>query len=320
MILNSYALRRLLYAAPICIGVGAVCFSLIYLAPGDPLQTILPADATPEVIEMMRRAYGLDRPVYQQFLLWLLRAIQGDFGHSISTGRPVIVEVWQALRNTASLAIFAVPLSMGLGFVIGSLAGFFRRRWLNSVVTAMSTMGVCVPNYWLGIVLVIIFSVKLMVLPSAGMGSSGSDDFSFLRWEDARFLILPVITLSLVPMGMVARSTKAAVEEVMSMEFVQTLRAVGLSEFEVLRHVIRNALPSVLSVMALQFGYLMGGSILVETIFNWPGTGYLLSKAIVNRDIPVLQGTILTLALIFVFANLLVDQIQARIDPRIRRA
>ncbi|MES2530703.1 MAG: ABC transporter permease [Pseudomonadota bacterium] len=315
----SYPLRRLLYAVPICMGVGVVCFSLIYLAPGDPLQTILPADATPEVIELMRRAYGLDKPVYQQFLLWLARAFQGDFGQSISTGRPVFVEVSQALRNTAMLAMFAVPLSMGIGFAVGALAGFFRKRWLNAVVTALSTIGVCVPNYWLGIVLVIIFSVKLMLLPSSGMGSSGSADFNLLRWDDARFLVLPVITLSLVPLGMVARSTKAAVDEVMSMEFVQTLRAVGLGEFEILRHVIKNALPAVLSVMALQFGYLMGGSILVETIFNWPGTGYLLSKAIVNRDIPVLQGTILSLALIFVVANLVVDQLQSLIDPRIRR-
>ncbi|CAN5658006.1 ABC transporter permease [soil metagenome] len=315
----SYPLRRLLYAVPICIGVGVVCFSLIYLAPGDPLQTILPADATPEVIELMRRAYGLDKPVYQQFLLWLARAFQGDFGQSISTGRPVFVEVSQALRNTAMLAMFAVPLSMGTGFAVGALAGFFRKRWLNAVVTALSTIGVCVPNYWLGIVLVIIFSVKLMLLPSSGMGSSGSADFNLLRWDDARFLVLPVVTLSLVPLGMVARSTKAAFDEVMSMEFVQTLRAVGLGEFEILRHVIKNALPAVLSVMALQFGYLMGGSILVETIFNWPGTGYLLSKAIVNRDIPVLQGTILSLALIFLVANLVVDQLQSLIDPRIRR-
>jgi peptide/nickel transport system permease protein len=300
MLRLSYPLRRLLYAVPICVGVGLVCFSLIHIAPGDPLQTILPADATPEVIELMRRAYGLDKPIHQQFLLWLARAFQGDFGQSISTGRPVFVEVSQALRNTAMLAVFAVPLSMGVGFAVGALAGFYRRRWLNAVVTALSTLGVCVPNYWLGIVLVII-------------------DFDLLRWEDSRFLVLPVLTLSLVPLGMVARSTKAAVDEVMGMEFVQTLRAVGLGEFEILRHVVRNALPGVLSVMALQFGYLMGGSILVETIFNWPGTGYLLSKAIVNRDIPVLQGTILSLALIFVVANLVVDQLQSLIDPRIRR-
>jgi peptide/nickel transport system permease protein len=315
----SYPLRRLLYAVPICVGVGVVCFSLIHIAPGDPLQTILPPDATPEVIETMRRAYGLDKPVYQQFLLWLARAFQGDFGQSIGTGRPVLVEVSQALRNTAMLAAFAVPLSMGIGFAVGALAGFFRRRWLNALVTALSTVGVCVPNYWLGIVLVIVFSVKLAVLPSSGMGSSGSADFDLRRWEDARFLVLPVLTLSLVPLGMVARSTKAAVDEVMGMEFVQTLRAVGLGESEILRHVVKNALPGVLSVMALQFGYLMGGSILVETIFNWPGTGYLLSKAIVNRDIPVLQGTILSLALIFVVANLVVDQLQSLIDPRIRR-
>ena len=314
-----YSLRRLLYAIPICIAVGLVCFSLVYLAPGDPLQTIMPADATSEVERLLRQTYGLDRPLYEQFAMWLFRAIQGDFGESISTGRPVLVEVWQALRNTATLAVFAVPLSLGLGFALGATAGFFRKRWLNAAVNVLSSIAVCVPNYWLGIVFVIIFSVKLMALPSSGMGSSGSDAFSITRWSDARFLILPVLTLSLIPMGMVARSTKAAIDEVMNMEFVQTLRACGLGNAVVLGHVIRNALPPVLSVMALQFGYLMGGSILVETIYNWPGTGLLLSKAIANRDIPVLQGTILALALIFVLANLIVDQLQALIDPRIRR-
>lgn len=314
-----YPLRRLLYAVPICVAVGLVCFSLIYLAPGDPLQTLMPADATPEVAQLLRRTYGLDRPVHEQFLLWLYRASLGDFGESISTGRPVLMEVSQALRNTATLAMFAVPISLCSGFVLGTLAGFFRKRWLNAVVNTLASIGVCVPNYWLGIVLVIIFSVKLMVLPAAGMGASGSGAFSLARWEDARFLVLPVLTLSMIPLGMVARSTKAAIDEVMGMEFVQTLKACGLGDAVILRHVVRNALPPVLSVMALQFGYLMGGSILVETIFNWPGTGLLLSKSIVNRDIPMLQGTILALALIFVLANLVVDQLQSILDPRIRR-
>lgn len=315
-----YFVRRLLYVLPISVGVSLVCFSLVYLAPGDPLQAILPADATPEAIELLKRSYGLDKPVYQQFMLWLWRALQGDFGTSISTGRAVLSEVGNAFRNTATLALYAVPLALGSGFVLGAIAGVVRGRFLNAVVTALSTIGVCVPNYWLGIVLIIVFSVKWSLLPSTGMGTAGSASFSIMRFDDAKYLVLPVLTLSLVPMGMVARSTRAAIREVVTHDFVQTLRAMGLHEWLVFRHVVRNAMPPVLSVMALQFGYLMGGSILVETIFNWPGTGWLLNKAIVNRDIPVLQGTILVLALTFVLANLLVDELQAIVDPRMRRA
>jgi peptide/nickel transport system permease protein len=315
-----YCLRRLLYVLPISIGVSLVCFSLVYLAPGDPLQAILPADAPPEAVELLKRSYGMDKPVYHQFMLWLWRAVQGDFGTSISTGRAVLSEVGNAFRNTATLALYAVPLALGSGFVLGAIAGYARGRFFNAVVTALSTVGVCVPNYWLGIVLIIVFSVKWSLLPSTGMGTAGSASFSIMRFDDAKYLVLPVLTLSLVPMGMVARSTRAAIREVLNHEFVQTLRAMGLNEWLVFRHVVRNALPPVLSVMALQFGYLRGGSILVETIFNWPGTGWLLNKAIVNRDIPVLQGTILVLALTFVLANLLVDELQAVVDPRMRRA
>jgi peptide/nickel transport system permease protein len=315
-----YFLRRLLYVLPISVGVSLVCFSLVYLAPGDPLQAILPADATPEAIELLKRSYGLDKPVHEQFVLWLWRALQGDFGTSISTGRAVLSEVGNAFRNTATLALYAVPLALGSGFVLGAIAGYARGRLLNALVSGLSTVGVCVPNYWLGIVLIIVFSVKWSLLPSTGMGTAGSAAFSILRFEDAKYLVLPVLTLSLVPMGMVARTTRAAIREVLNHEFVQTLRAMGLNEWLVFRHVVRNALPPVLSVMALQFGYLMGGSILVETIFSWPGTGWLLNKAIVNRDIPVLQGTILVLALTFVLANLLVDELQAVVDPRMRRA
>ena len=181
-------------------------------------------------------------------------------------------------------------------------------------------MGVSLPNYWVGIVLVIIFAVELMVLPATGMGPRGSAGFNVFHWNDAKFLILPVVTLAMVPVGILARSTRAAVAEVRGLDFVTTLRAKGLSEFAVIRHVLKNAMPPVLAVMGLQFGYLMGGSILIETVFTWPGSGFLLSKAIINRDIPVLQGSILVLAMIFVATNLVVDLLQATIDPRIRRA
>ncbi len=316
----SLILRRILYALPIAIGVSVVCFSLVYLAPGDPLQTILPADASADTIALIKHEYGFDRPIPVQYALWLWRVLHGDFGVSISTRRPVLLEVAGSLHNTAILALFSVPLSFGLGYAMGAIAGCFPGKWIDRIVTGTAVMGVSLPNYWVGIVFVILFSVEWMVLPATGMGLNGSDRFNILSWSDARFLILPVVTLAMVPIGILSRSTRAAVSEIRGQDFVVTLRAKGLSEFAIIRHVLKNALPPVMAVMGLQFGYLMGGSILVETVFTWPGSGFLLSKAIINRDIPVLQGCILALAMVFVATNLVVDLLQAAIDPRIRRA
>jgi len=215
--------------------------------------------------------------------------------------------------------LFAVPLAFFTGYVMGAIAGCFPGRWIDRVVTGAAVVGVSLPNYWLGIVLVIVFAVEYMVLPATGMGPNGSTGFDLLQWSNARFLVLPVITLAMIPIGILARTTRAAVAEVRNQDFVQTLRAKGLSEWAVTRHVLKNAMPQVMAVMGLQFGYLLGGSILVETVFTWPGSGFLLSKAIINRDVPVLQGTILTLSLVFVATNLVVDLLQSLIDPRIRR-
>ena len=314
-----YILRRILYAIPIAFGVSVVCFSLVYIAPGDPLETVMPPDATAETIAIVKHAYGFDKPLPMQYLIWLGHVMTGNFGVSIATGRPVILEVTDALANTALLALFAVPLSFFIGYVMGVVAGCFPGRWLDRVVTGAAVVGVSLPNYWLGIVLVIFFSVQYMLLPATGMGPNGSTRFHILEWSNAKFLVLPVITLAMIPIGILARTTRAAVAEVRNQDFVQTLRAKGLSEWAVTRHVLKNALPQVMAVMGLQFGYLLGGSILVETVFTWPGSGFLLSKAIINRDVPVLQGTILTLALIFVATNLVVDLLQSLIDPRIRR-
>jgi peptide/nickel transport system permease protein len=314
-----YILRRFLYAVPIALGVSIVCFSLVYIAPGDPLETVLPPDATAETIAIVKHAYGFDKPIPIQYVVWLGHVLTGDLGMSISTRRPVILEVSEALANTSLLALFAVPLSFFLGYVMGALAGCFPGTWIDRVVTGSAVVGVSLPNYWLGIVLVIIFAVQYMWLPATGMGPNGSSSFNILQWSNAKFLILPVVTLAMIPIGILARTTRAAVAEVRNQDFVQTLRAKGLSEWAVTRHVLKNAMPQVLAVMGLQFGYLLGGSILVETVFTWPGSGFLLSKAIINRDVPVLQGTILCLSLIFVATNLVVDLLQSLIDPRIRR-
>jgi peptide/nickel transport system permease protein len=316
---GKYVLRRILYAIPIAFGVSIVCFSLVYIAPGDPLQTVVPPDATAETIEVVKHAYGFDKPIPLQYLIWLGHVLTGDFGTSIATRRPVILEVSEALANTSVLALFAVPLAFFIGYAMGAVAGSFPGRWIDRLATGAAVVGVSLPNYWLGIVLVIVFAVEYLLLPATGMGPSGSTGFDILKWSNVKFLVLPVVTLAMIPVGVIARTTRAAVAEMRNQDFVQTLRAKGLTEWAVTRHVLKNAMPPVLAVMGLQFGYLLGGSILVETVFTWPGSGFLLSKAIINRDVPVLQGTILALAMIFVAVNLLVDLLQSVIDPRIRR-
>ncbi len=313
-----YILRRLLYVIPIALGVTVVCFSLVYIGPGDPLSSILPEDAPQEVVDRIKAEYGLDKPLPVQYAVWLGKALIGDFGTSIVTGRPVLVELGPSLVNSLILAIGGAMLGFIVGVVLGGLAGYYHGRPADRMFTALAITGVSVPHYWLAIVLVIIFSVELAILPSLGMTASGSTEFTFSA-ENLRHLVLPVIALSVIPAGIVTRTVRGAVAELLNMEFVEALRSKGLSEAKVIKHVTKNAAPQVLAVMGLQLGYLLGGSILIETVFAWPGTGLLLNNAIFSRDIPVLQGTILALALIFVALNLTVDIVQATLDPRIKR-
>lgn len=313
-----YILRRLLYVIPIAIGVTVVCFSLVHIGPGDPLSSILPEDAPQEVIDRIKAEYGLDKPLVVQYAIWLGKALTGDFGFSIVTQRPVLAELLPSLVNSLIIAVGAAVLGFAIGIIFGGLAGYYHGRPADRFFTAFAITGVSIPHYWLAIVLVIIFSVELGWLPSLGMTGSGGTTFNF-SLENFRHMVLPVISLSVIPAGIVTRTVRGAVAELLNMEFVEALRSKGLSEAKVLRHVAKNAAPQVLAVMGLQLGYLLGGSILIETVFAWPGTGLLLNNAIFARDIPMLQGTILALALIFVSLNLLVDIVQATLDPRIKR-
>ena len=315
----AYLIRRLFLVLPVAFGVSLICFLLVYITPGDPLTAIMAVDATAEEQAAMRAAYGLDRPLPVQFLMWVWHVMHGDLGRSLATGRPVAEEVWRAVQNSLLLAITASLIAFPIGLLLGFIAGYFRDSWIDRVVTAIAIAGVSLPNYWLGMVLVIIFSVQLGWLPAMGAGPAGADGWAW-DWLHVRHLILPAITLSVVPIGIVARTVRALVGDIFHMDFVQALYAKGLSNRDVLVHVIRNAAATALSVMGLQLGSLLGGSILIETVFNWPGSGMLLSNAIFQRDLPLLQGTILVLALFFVFLNLIVDLAQAAIDPRIKRS
>jgi peptide/nickel transport system permease protein len=313
-----YLLRRIIYIVPIALAVSAVCFSLVFLAPGDPLSAILPPDATTELIAKLKADYGFDKPLPEQFGRWVWRALHGDLGTSIATGRPVNSEIGHAIVNTFRLAICACGIGLFFGLLFGIVAGYFQGRWVDKLMTGIAVTGVSMPHYWLGMVLVIIFSVLLDWLPAMGAGASGSEDWMW-DWDHIRFLVLPAVTLSFIPMGIVTRTVRAIVAEILNQEFVQALRAKGLGRFGVFRHVVKNAAPTALAVMGIQLGYLLGGSILVETVFSWPGTGFLLNTAIFQRDLPLLQGTILFLALFFVLLNLIVDVAQGLFDPRIKR-
>lgn len=314
----GYAVRRTIYTIPVMLGVSVVCFALVHIAPGDPLISILPPDASTELQERLRVLYGFDRSYLEQFLLWLGRVLQGDLGTSIASGRSVTLEVTRAVGNTLMLAAVATLIGFTLGCFFGFVAGYFSNSPLDKAASAMAVFGVSVPHYWLGIVLVIVFSSQLGWFPSSGAGPGGSANWRF-DYEHMLYMVLPAITMAVIPMGIVARTLRALVADILAQEFVTGLRARGLGELGVFQHVVKNAAPTAMAVMGVQMGYLLGGSILIETVFSWPGTGMLLNTAIFQRDLPLLQGTILVLASFFVLLNLLVDLLQTALDPRIKR-
>ena len=236
----SYLLRRLTLVLPVAFGVSVICFLLVQIAPGDPLTSIMPVDASAEQQAEMRAAYGLDKPLPVQYAMWMGKLLQGDMGQSIATGRPVAGEVFGAVQNSLLLALAAAAIAFPVGIFLGFLAGYFRDTILDRGVTALAITGVSLPNYWLGIVLVIVFSVTLGWLPSMGAGPGGSSEWAW-DWLHLRHLVLPAVTLSVVPIGLVSRTVRALAGDILSQDFVQALYAKGMSRGDVLRHVARNA-------------------------------------------------------------------------------
>ena len=311
----EFIARRSLQAIPVLFGVSVAVFLLVSMMPGSAIDVLLPPEATQELVDQVKRIYGLDRPIWQRYFSWLLLLLSGDLGTSVFSAKAIGPDLFDALKNTLQLAVFSAAVGFSSGTLLGFFAATSSSRAVDKVLSIFAIIGVSIPHYWLGIVLVVVFSVLLNWLPAQGMGEPGLP----LSWEQIQHLILPVMTLSLIPMGIIARLVRATVLEVLSRDLVPSLDARGLHRPTVLRHVAKNAAPAILALMGLQFGYLLGGSILIETVFNWPGVGNLLNLAIFRRDIPVIQATILTLALFFVLINLAVDILQAVIDARMRR-
>jgi peptide/nickel transport system permease protein len=313
-----YALRRLIYLVPVAFGVSLVVFALVHLAPGDPISAIVPSDASQELIDQLKKYYGFDKPLPVQYFRWLAVTLSGDLGTSIGTGRSVAEEVGSAFANTIILAIGACLLAFSLAILLGAAAAYAKSRTVDRLVTSIALFGVSVPHFWLAIVMVIVFSVELGWLPATGLGPNNAAGWQF-DWPHIRYMILPTIALSVIPLGVMTRTVRSTIKEILSAEFVTALQAKGMNDRQILLHVLKNAAPTCLAVMGLQAGNLIGGSILIETVFAWPGTGLLLNNAIFRRDLPILQGTTLVLAFFFMLLNLTVDVIQTFVDPRIKR-
>ena len=312
----KYVALRLFWAIPTLFGVSIIMFSLLYVVPGDPLTGLLPMFAGQDQREELRRELGLDRPLIVQYDNWLKKAVSGDLGRSVASRRPVTTEIAGALKNTFILAITAGVLTTILGVTLGTIAGFFQGRWPDKVVSAIAITGLSLPDYWTAMVLVIIFSVVWGVLPAQGMRTTVGDSGTL---DVMKHMVVPVIALTMIPVGVLTRMVRASVLEVLNQEYVTALRAKGLQPFRVVVHVVKNAAPQVVTVAGLIIGYLLGGSVLVEAVVNWPGAGGLLKAAIQQRDNLVIQGTVLVVSAMFVLINLIVDFLNTLIDPRIRR-
>jgi peptide/nickel transport system permease protein len=302
-------------ALPTLFAVSIVIFLLLNVLPGDPLAGLLSPDATKADRDNLAHSLGLDLPLPVQYGTWLLHLAQGDLGQSFSRRRPVSELIGTAFGNTILLASTAAVLGLVSGIGLGFLAALRPGRVADRVISLFSMIGLSVPSYWLGLLLIIVFSATLKWLPSSGMGTTRDDPFDLLT-----HLIMPAIATAAVTIGMTARATRASVIETFGEDFVFTLRAKGLTDGELLLHVAKNAAPPIMTVAGLQLGYLLGGSVLVETIFSWPGLGRLIFQSIQSRDLRVIQAAVLVISVTFVLMNLLVDVLQIVVNPRLRRA
>jgi peptide/nickel transport system permease protein len=307
--------RRLVLALPTLFAVSIVIFVLLNVLPGDPLAGLLSPDATKADRDNLSHSLGLDLPLPVQYGNWVLHLFQGDLGQSFSRRRPVSELIQTAFGNTLILASTAAVVGLVGGIAMGFAAALRPGRWADRLISLLSMVGLSVPSYWLGLLLIIVFSATLKWLPSAGMGTTSGDPLDILA-----HLIMPAIATAAVTIGMTARAARAAVIETFGEDFVLTLQAKGLSDPQILKHVARNAAPPIMTVAGLQLGYLLGGSVLVETIFSWPGLGRLIFQAIQSRDLRVIQAAVLVISVTFVLMNLLVDVLQVVVNPRLRRA
>lgn len=311
-----YILKRLLLLVPVLLGISIIVFLIMELIPGDAAQAILGSFATPENLERVRGELGLDKPLVQRYFIWLGNILQGDFGRSYSLNRPVIDEVLDRLGPTLLLAGSSLLFAAVMGMIAGIIAAVKQFGWQDMFFTVIVLVGISTPSFWLGLIFVLLFSVQLGWFPVSGMmqvvGGGGVLDV-------LHHLVLPAVTLGVVATGVIARLTRSTMLEVLRKDFIRSARAKGLSERRVImRHAYKNALVSIVPVLGIQTGFVIGGAIYIETVFQWPGIGRMLVTAIQTRDILLVQGGVVVVAGIYVLINLVADVAQHALDPRIQ--
>lgn len=313
--MKSYIVKRLILTIPVLLGISLIVFFIMALIPGDPALAILGSYATPENVAKLREEFGLDKPLLQQYLIWLTNMLQGDFGRSYSLNRPVLDEVLERLGPTLLLAGTSLLMCTLMGLITGIVSAVKQYGWQDKALTLMVLIGISTPSFWLGLILVLIFSVQLQWFPASGMFAIyGGGDFKDLL----QHLVLPAVTLAVVATGVIARLTRSNMLEVLRQDYVRTARAKGLSERKVIyKHAFKNALVNIIPVIGIQAGFVLGGAVYIETVFQWPGIGRMLVTAITTRDILLVQGGVLLVAASYVLFNLLADVMQRVLDPRL---
>jgi ABC-type dipeptide/oligopeptide/nickel transport system permease component len=316
--MTAYILRRIAQAIPIALLTSLVVFLMLHLAPGDPVTMILGAksrDYSQEDFDRVREQLGLNKPLLVQYVEWLGRIVRGDFGDSYYMRRDIMGLIVERMRATSLLALGAMIVSIPMGLGAGIISALKRGTLFDRAINAIVVAGVAVPTFALGLFLIVGFGVELGWLPTGGMTSFG--DGSFI--DRVKHLILPSIALGVGPAAIIARLTRSAMLEVLNQDYVRTARAKGLRErLVVTRHAFRNVLIPVITVIGLQVGSLLGGAVLVEIVFSWPGMGELIINGITQRDYPVVQASVLVVAMIFIVINIIVDVLYAVVDPRVR--
>jgi peptide/nickel transport system permease protein len=312
--MGRYILRRLLTMIPVMFLVTVIVFMLLHLTPGDPATSMLGEEASPEAIAALRQRLGLDEPMPVQYAKWLGSALQGDLGRSIRSNQPVTEAIRERLPATIQLSLLSVLVSLIIAIPVGIISAMRRNSPLDTTATTFALLGVSLPNFFLAILLIYLFSLRLGWLPPIGYTPFFDNPLDSLKR-----MIMPALTLGTALSAIVMRMTRSSLLEVLDQDYVRTARAKGLTESRMVRvHALRNALIPVVTVVGLQIGALLGGAIIVESIFVVPGIGRLLVDSIFQRDFPLVQGVVLFASLAFLFANLLVDLIYAYLDPRIR--
>ena len=330
----TFAVRRLLLLIPILFGLSILVFLFVRALPGGPETALLGERATPERVAQVRAAYGLDRPVHEQYLSYMGKVVQGDLGVSIQTQQPVTEEIGRRFPATVELATAAILFAVAVGIPLGFVAGRRPGSWVDNLSTVGSLLGVAIPVFALGFLLKYVFAVRLGWLPSTGrqdvtLVTEHPTGFFVLdglltgdlpaAWDAFEHLLLPAIALGTIPLAIITRITRAAVQEVSNEDFVRTAEAKGMTRSVVTRrHILRNALLPVVTIVGLQTGLLLSGAVLTETVFAFGGMGSFMAAAVFTRDFPVIQGGILFLAVMFVLVNLVVDLSYGFIDPRVR--